>query len=450
MSDVAAAPEELTYESVHRKIYGNLTKPGLFWWVVFLVLVGGVVTWVILERYQILRGIGVTGYNNPVGWGTYLVNFVFWVGIGHAGTLISAILYLFRAQFRTAVARSAEAMTVFAVMTAGLFPLLHMGRIWVFYWLLPYPNQRFLWPNFQSPLLFDVVAVSTYFTVSLLFWFTGLIPDMAACRDSAEPGTLRKALYGLASLGWKGDADQWRHYTRAYMFFAALATPLVISVHSVVSWDFALSILAGWHSTIFPPYFVAGAIHSGFAMVIFLLIPVRKVQRLESIITIDVMEKMAKILILTGLILGYAYTYEFLVAWYTGNSFEIDAFRFRAFEYGTIPFWIMYICNAVVPMVFFIKKVRRSLFWLLVVSIFINIGMWYERYVIMITLSRDFIPYSWGTYFPSLMEFGYLFCSFCWFGMWFWLFIKFVPSVSIFEVKEHLPAPRIKEATHHG
>jgi Ni/Fe-hydrogenase subunit HybB-like protein len=438
---IPAAPEEkLTYGKVHRHVLGNMKPVDKKFFGVLGLLLLGVGVGIAAEVNQIRHGQGVNGMNNPVAWGTYLVNFVFWVGIGHAGTLISAILYLFRAEFRTAVARSAEAMTVFAVLTAGLFPLLHMGRVWIFYWLMPYPNQRQLWPNFVSPLLFDVVAVSTYLTVSILFWYTGLIPDLAAARDNAKR-SLRKIGYGWFALGWHNDNRNWRHHTRAYLFFAALATPLVISVHSVVSWDFALSLVPGWHSTVFPPYFVAGAIHSGFAMVIVLLIPLRKVQQLEQVITISVMEKMAKVLILTGMILGYAYGFEFVVAYYSGNPFEMDAFTRRALGYGMIPFWIMVSCNVFVPVLFFVRKIRRSLKWLFVIGILINVGMWYERYVIIISLSRDFIPYSWGHFFPSFNELAMMVGSFCWFFMFFWLFIRFLPTVSIAEVKEGLDPP---------
>jgi Ni/Fe-hydrogenase subunit HybB-like protein len=441
-----------TYGSVNKLILGNIQPITRTWLAVLALLVAGVVIGVIAEVRQFRYGQGVNGMNNPVMWGTYLVNFVFWVGIGHAGTLISAILFLLRAQFRTAVARSAEAMTVFAVLTAGLFPLLHMGRVWLFFWLMPYPNQRELWPNFVSPLLFDVVAVSTYLTVSVMFWYTGLIPDLAAARDRFRDNKWRHRIYGLFALGFSNSHRNWRHYTRAYLFFAAMATPLVISVHSVVSWDFSLSITPGWHSTIFPPYFVAGAIHSGFAMVITLLIPVRHYQKLQSIITKDVLEKMAKVLILTGLIMGYSYGFEFIVAWYSQNAFEVGAFSMRAGGYGAVSFWIMISCNAIFPLLFFFKKVRRSLWGLAIVSILINVGMWYERYVIIITQRRDYIPYSWGEFFPSINEFALMLGSFCWFGMFFWIFLRFLPTVSIAEVKEELAPPMKNPARggHHG
>jgi molybdopterin-containing oxidoreductase family membrane subunit len=434
---------DLTYERAHEAILGNLTRPGPFYFLVAFLLGCGVLVGALCWRYQILTGIGVGGQNNPVAWGIYLVLFVFWVGIAHSGTLISAILYLFRARFRTAVARSAEAMTVFAVTTAGFFPLIHLGRIWVVHYMIPFPNQRYLWPNFNSPLMFDMVAISTYLTVSSMFWFTGLLPDLAAVRDRSSG--LRRRIYGLFSLGWRNDQRNWRHHMRAYLFFAALATPLVISVHSVVSWDFALSVVPGWHSTIFAPYFVAGAIHSGLAMVITLLIPLRKVQRLEAIITIDIFEKLAKLIILTGLIVGYAYGFEYFIARYSGNPFEIDIFNFRAAGAFAVPFWIMVGCNALVPLLFFVKKIRRSIPWLLGVSILINVGMYYERYVIIISsVAHDFIPYAWGSYAPSPIEMGIGLGAFCWFFLLFWLFVRFLPTVAVAEIKEQLPPP-VKE-----
>lgn len=424
-----------TFERLHSTILDNVRMPGLKYAALLALLACGVGVGALCWLVQILRGIGMGGQNNPVGWGTYLVLFVFWVGIAHSGTLISAILFLFRARFRTAVARSAEAMTVFAVMTAGLFPIIHLGRVWVFHFLLPYPNQRELWPNFQSPLVFDMVAITTYLAVSSMFLYTGLIPDLAAVRDSASGW--RRRIYGLFSLGWTGEARNWLHHTRAYLFFAALATPLVISVHSVVSWDFALSIIPGWHSTIFAPYFVAGAIHQGIAMVIVLLIPLRKAQKLESIITIDIFEKLAKVVILTGLIVGYAYLFEIFIAFYTADPFEIEIFRFRAFGDFALPFWIMVVCNTMVPLLFFFKKIRRSIPCLLTMGLLINLGMFYERYVIIISsVAHDFIPYAWGSYFPSLVEFGIMLGAFCWFFLFYLLFIRFVPTVAIFEVKE--------------
>ena len=348
--------KDLNYSTVNQEIIRALSPPGrlypfiiAFWFMGMLV---GASCW----AYQIAMGLGVEGPNHPIVWGTYLVNFVFWVGIAHSGTLISAILYLFRAPWRTAIARSAEAMTVFAVMVAGLFPFIHLGRVWVVYWILPYPNQRNLWPNFQSPLVFDVIAISTYLTVSFLFWYTGLIPDLATVRDQSQG--LRRKLYGFFSLNWTGTHQQWRHYGGTVLLLAALATPLVISVHSVVSWDFALSIVPGWHSTIFAPYFVAGAIHSGLAMVLILLIPLRRIYRFENIITLDTLENIAKTIILTGLIMGYSYLTEYFIAWYSGNIAERDTFYWRMVGYYKEWFWMMIFCNSVAPLFYFFKKVR--------------------------------------------------------------------------------------------
>ena len=439
--------EPLTYASAQRLILSNTAKArhGLRYWLILALLVAGVVEGVLTERRQILVGIGQTGLNNPVAWSTYLVNFVFWIGIGHAGTLISAILYLLRARFRTAVARAAETMTVFAVITAGLFPILHLGRPWVFYWILPYPNQRHLWPDFVSPLIFDVMAVSTYMMVSIMFWYTGLIPDLASARDQSTG--LRRKVYGLLALGWRGGERNWRHYARAYLFFAAMATPLVISVHSVVSWDFALPIVPGWHSTIYPPYFVAGAIHSGFALVMMILIPLRKAHRIESIITVDVLEKMAKVLIVTGLIMSYAYVFEMLVAFYSQNPFEVQTFWFRLTGFAAPVFWPTLIFNGVAPMLFFWRRIRRATPWLFGISLLILTGMWLERFLIIITMRQDYIPYSWGGFVPSLTEWGIFLGSVCWFGMWFWIFIGFFPVVSLVELKEEIPAP-VSEAAH--
>ena len=375
------------------------------------------------------------GQNNPVAWGTYLINFVFWVGIAHSGTLISAILHLFRAGWRNPIARAAETMTVFAVCTAGIFPFIHLGRVWMVYFMLPYPNQRDLWPNFTSPLMFDVVAISTYLTVSSLFWYTGMLPDLAAIRDRSTG--LRYKIFRVLSLGWTGRLEHWRHYTRGYLFFAALATPLVISVHSVVSWDFALGIVPGWHTTIFAPYFVAGAIHSGLAMVLTLMIPLRKLFRYERIITMSVLENVAKTIILTGMIVGFAYATEFFIAWYSHNSIEIEVFRWRAAGHYKVGFWIMVICNTVIPLLFFFKRIRTRTLWLFVISIIVNIGMWYERFVIIITsVGRDFLPHAWGLYSPTLIEYGIMFGAFSLFFLMFVLFVKHMPSVSMTEMKE--------------
>jgi molybdopterin-containing oxidoreductase family membrane subunit len=428
---------ELTYATIDQTVLQTLEKPRPGYWAAVAVLAGGILLGAACWLYQIFVGIGVGGQNNPVAWGTYLINFVFWVGIAHSGTLISAILHLFRAGWRNPIARAAETMTVFAVCTAGLFPFIHLGRVWAVYYMLPYPNQRTLWPNFQSPLMFDVVAISTYLTVSSLFWYTGMLPDLATVRDRATG--LRKKVFTVISLGWTGKHEQWRHYTRGYLFFAALATPLVISVHSVVSWDFALGVVPGWHTTIFAPYFVPGAIHSGLAMVLTLMIPLRHIFHYEKIITVDVLENVAKTIILTGMIVGFAYATEFFIAWYSFNTVEIEVFRYRMLGDYRVGFWIMVVCNTIIPLLFFFKKIRTSIRWLFGLSLLVNVGMWFERFVIIITsVARDFIPHAWGLYAPTAIEFGIMIGSFCLFFFLFLLFVKHLPSVSMTEIKETL------------
>jgi molybdopterin-containing oxidoreductase family membrane subunit len=425
------------FEQIDRTVLDTLKPPSSTYWVTIGLLMVGVLAGASCWLYQIATGIGVGGQNNPVAWGTYLINFVFWVGIAHSGTLISAILHLFRAGWRNPIARAAETMTVFAVATAGLFPFIHLGRVWVVYYMIPIPTQRTLWPNFQSPLMFDVVAISTYLTVSSLFWYTGMLPDLAIIRDRASG--LRKRIFTILSLGWTGSNDQWRHYTRGYLFFAALATPLVISVHSVVSWDFALGVVPGWHTTIFAPYFVAGAIHSGLAMVITLMIPLRKIFHYESIITTDVLSSVAKTIVFTGIIVGFAYATEFFIAWYSRNPVEMDIFRYRPSGDYAVGFWIMVIFNTVIPLLFLFKRIRTTIPWLLGISILINIGMWYERFVIIISsVSHDFIPHAWGLYAPTAVEFGIMLGAFCLFFLLFLLFVKHMPSVSMTEMKETL------------
>ncbi|MBW2072938.1 MAG: polysulfide reductase NrfD [Deltaproteobacteria bacterium] len=436
---------ELSYGEIDYTVLGSLRRPSSGYWLLVGALVLGVVAGAICWAYQIAVGIGAGGQNIPVAWGTYLINFVFWVGIAHSGTLISAILHLFRAGWRNPIARAAETMTVFAVSIAGLFPFIHLGRVWLVYYMLPYPNQRNLWPNFQSPLVFDMVAISTYLTVSSLFWYTGLLPDLAVVRDRAEG--LRRKIFTVLSLGWTGKHEQWRHYTRGYLFFAALATPLVVSVHSVVSWDFALSVVPGWHSTIFAPYFVAGAIHSGLAMVLTLMIPLRKVFNFERIVTVDVLENVAKTIIFTGLIVGYAYGVEYFLAWYSSNIVEQEAFRWRAMGAYSLEFWIMVVCNSLVPLLFFIKRIRRSIAWLFGISLLVNVGMWYERFVIIIGgVAHGFIPHAWGLYRPSLIEYGIMLGSFSLFFLLFVLFVKHFPSISMTEMKETIQ----EEAAHAG
>ncbi|MBD3166422.1 hydrogenase [bacterium] len=389
--------------------------------------------------YLIWNGIGVWGVNNPVGWGWAIVNFVWWVGIGHAGTLISAILHLLRQKWRTSINRFAEAMTLFAVMCAGLFPAIHVGRIWVIYYMFPLPNQMAMWPNWRSPLLWDMFAVGTYFTVSLLFWYTGLIPDLATLRDRAKNLT-RKKIFGALSLGWRGGNRQWKHYELAYLILAGISTPLVLSVHSVVSTDFATSILPGWHTTIFPPYFVAGAIFSGFAMVITLAILARIVMpETKNYITMDHLEKMAKVIMVTGLMVGYAYSTEFFIAWYSAWEYERFAFINRAFGPFAWAYWIMITCNVLTPQIFWFKKMRQSVVVLFIASIFVNIGMWFERFVIVMTLHRDYLPSSWGYYTPTWVDIATYIGTFGLFFTLFLLFLRFVPIIAIAEVKAVLP-----------
>ena len=433
----AATP---TYADVNKDVIRPLFKPTALWTIVFLldlcVLGFGVYCW----SYQLEYGMGVAGYAPPVFWGVYITTFVFWVGIGHAGTLISAILYLFRARFRTGVYRASEAMTIFAVLSAALFPMIHVGRLWYVFFLFPYPNQRLLWPNFKSPLLWDVFAINTYLTISSVFFFVGLIPDIAAVRD-ANRGIIKK-VYNVLCLGWRGTDNQWRHYMAAYGFFAALCTPLVVSVHSVVSWDFAMAQTAGWHSTIFPPYFVAGAIFSGCAMVLTLLIPMAKLFKWEAYLTMYHFESLAKLCMLTGLILTYAYGVEHFIAWYSDNPYEWGIFVDRMVGQYDWIMWMMVLCNCTIPLVLWSKKVRTNLYALWAVSIVINIGMWFERYnIIASALAHQFDPGAWAFYKPSWVEIGILVGSFAWFFMWFLMFVKLMPSVAIAEIKEGLRPP---------
>jgi len=425
-------------------------KPPLWWTVSFAISLFFAVVLLAMLGYLFVTGLGVWGLNMPVAWGFAIVNFVFWVGIGHAGTLISAILFLFRQKWRTAINRFAEGMTIFAVICAGLFPAIHTGRPWFDYWLFPYPNQMQMWPNFRSPLMWDVFAVSTYFTVSLMFWYVGMIPDLATLRDRAKTRA-RQIVYGILALGWRGSARHWHRYERVYLLLAALATPLVLSVHSVVSFDFAVSQLPGWHATIFPPYFVAGAIFSGFAMVLTLLIPIRKAFGLENIVTVRHLDNMAKILLATGLMVGYAYGIEFFTAWYSGNHFEAFTFYNRALGPYAWAYWIMVFCNVVVPQVLWFKKARTTPWILMVTSILVNVGMWFERFVITVTsLSRDFLPSSWGYYKPTWVDLLTLAGSFGLFFTLFLLFIRFLPMIAMAEVKSVMPQAGLERGPHRG
>jgi Ni/Fe-hydrogenase subunit HybB-like protein len=437
-SGKSSNPSAIDYkDQLERDILHALKKPTPLYWTGLALAVGLVIWGAISWTIQIRTGLGVAGLNNPIGWGTYITNFVFWVGIAHSGTLISAILFLFRAKFRSRFNRSAEAMTVFAVMTAGLFPLIHLGRVWFFYWLFPYPNQRYLWVNFRSPLIWDVFAVSTYFTVSAIFFYVGMIPDLAIIRRLKEG--IGKRIYSILSMGWVGTIKQWRHYNQLYKFLAALATPLVISVHSVVSWDFAMSIIPGWHTTIFAPYFVAGAIFSGCAMVITLVVPMRKMFRLEKHITVDHFDKLARLLLFTSLIVGYAYIVEYTLAFWSGNVFEEGQFIFRVTGDYAFFYWLMITCNVILPLTLFVKKLRRNISYLFVLSLFVNLGMWFERFnIIVMSLAHDFDPYNFGFYSPSIVELGITFGSFGWFFMFFLIFAKTLPILSITELKEEV------------
>ena len=430
-----------TYAEVNRDILATLGVPGKRYLALLTLCLGLVALGGGCWAYLVHTGMGVTGLNNPVGWGVLITTFVFWVGIGHAGTLISAILYLLRVPWRTAIFRAAEASTIFAVATAGLFPLIHLGRLWVLYYIMPYPNGRQLWPNFRSPLVWDVLAISTYLTVSAIFFFVGLVPDIAAVRDRERNPVLR-FVWTIASLGWMGTGRQWRHYMGAYVLFAGLATPLVISVHSVVSWDFAMSVIPGWHTTIFAPYFVAGAILSGLAMVFTIVIPLRRVFRVEHLIRMYHLEGMAKLLLFTALIVGYAYGVEFFIAWYSGNVFEVSIFAYRPFgDYGWI-FWGMVSCNVLLPCLFFFRRVRTSIAGLFLVSLAVNFGMWFERFNIIVTsLSHDFMPHAWGLYSPTWVEYGILAGSFGWFFLLYLTFVKVLPALSVAEIKESMPPP---------
>jgi molybdopterin-containing oxidoreductase family membrane subunit len=385
----------------------------------------------------IARGIGMWGNNIPVGWAFGIINFVWWIGIGHAGTLISAILLLFQQKWRTSINRFAEAMTLFAVMQAGIYPILHTGRPWFAYWMIPYPSTNSIWPQFKSPLMWDVFAVSTYFTTSLLFWYIGLIPDLASLRDSSTSRRARVA-YGIFALGWRGSARHWHHYKIAYLLLAGLATPLVLSVHTIVSWDFALSILPGWHTTIFPPYFVAGAVFSGFAMVLTLMIPARRYMGLKHVITARHLEAMAKVMLCTGLIVTYGYLMEHFAAWYSGNPYEQYVFfvtRPRG-PYAWAYFTQMF-CNVIVPQMYWFRWARRNVWTLWVGAVLVNVGMWFERFNIIVTsLHQDFIPSNWAMYYPTWVDFSLLFGTICFFGTLFLLFLKFLPAVAVSEVKE--------------
>ncbi len=386
--------------------------------------------------HLVTQGVGIWGNNNTEAWAWPITNFVFWIGIGHAGTLISAVLFLMRQKWRTSINRAAEAMTIFAVICAMLFPIFHTGRPWLaFYWLLPLPNDMGIWPQFRSPLMWDVFAVSTYGTVSVLFWYMGLVPDFATLRDRAQT-KIRTIVYGALALGWRGSARQWHRYERAYLIMAALATPLVLSVHSVVSFDFAVSQVSGWHTTIFPPYFVAGAIFSGFAMVLTLMVPVRSIFGLKDILKASHIEAMCKIILATGSMVGFAYATEMFVAWYSGNPWEQFTFLNRATGPMAWAYWTMVSCNVIAPQFFWFKKFRTNPYLILAVCIAVNIGMWFERFVIIVSsLGRTFLPSSWNLFHPTFWDIATFAGSFGLFFTLFLLFIRYLPAVAMFEVK---------------
>ena len=427
-----------------------------WWWAAFVPSFLIMVVCFAMVIYLMSTGVGVWGLMIPVAWAWDITNFVFWIGIGHAGTLISAILFLLRQKWRTSINRAAEAMTIFAVMCAGIFPLIHIGRIWLGWWLLPLPNANSIWPQFRSPLLWDVFAVSTYFTVSLLFWYMGLIPDLAVMRDRAK-SKIRQVLYGLGALGWTGSNRHWSNYEKAYLLLAGLSTPLVLSVHSIVSFDFAVSQLPGWHTTIFPPYFVAGAIFSGFGMVLTLMLPMRIICHLEEIITVRHIELMGKVILGTGSMVGYAYGMEFFIAWYGGNPYELYAFKNRAFGDYWWAYWTMVSCNVVCPQLFWFRGVRRNMIIVFIISIFVNIGMWFERFVIIVTsLHRDYMPSNWAYYSPTWVDIWQFIGTFGLFLTLFLLFMRFLPAIAIGEVKgvtpqadPHHPLGGAKAGGHH-
>ena len=452
---LVAEPERLpiiepghTFGSVSDKISSVVltrrTPKG--WWLGFGI---GFVLVVVLAQTLanlLLRGTGIWGVTNPVGWGFDIINFVWWIGIGHAGTLISAILLLLRQEWRTSINRFAEAMTLFAVACAAMYPLFHTGRPWLaIYWLFPYPNTMDIWPQFRSPLIWDVFAVSTYGTVSLLFWFVGLIPDLATLRDRSQK-RIPRFIYGMLAMGWRGSARHWSRYETAYLLLAGLSTPLVLSVHTIVSFDFAVGLIPGWHATIFPPYFVAGAIFAGFAMVLILAIPIRAFYGLEDFITMRHLDNMAKIILVTGLIVAYGYTMEAFFGWYSANPYEsyMISNRMRG-PYATI-YWLLIACNVLAPQAFWFKSMRSSVPALFIVSVIVSFGMWFERFIIVVTsLHRDFLPSSWGMYYPTKWDFGMFFGTIGLFVSLLFLFLRFLPMISIFEMRTILPQAEVKE-----
>ncbi len=434
---------KLSYSEIDTDVLRATGRPAPWYFLVLLILGAGILIAAGLWLYQVKYGMGAANIHQPVDWGVYIANFVFWVGLAHSGTLISAILFLVRAKFRDSVSRATEAMTIIAIITAGLFPMVHLGRFWVLYYLVPYPSQRQLWPNFVSPLVWDVLAVSTYLTVSVIFFYVGLIPDLAAFRDKCTVSLGRDhwktRFYRLLSTGWSGAGGAWRHYGRSYLYFAALATPLVISVHSVVSWDFAMSLLKGWHSTIFAPYFVAGAIHSGLAMALVLLVPMRRVLNLKEIIRLDHLDAVARTILVTTGIMGYSYVVEPLVAWYSGDKFDIQHMVWRGVG-GIAPiYWSLFLFNVFIPLLFVFRSFRRNVYWLFWIGIAVVLGMWLERAMIVPSATaHDFMPHNWTWYFPNLIEGGITVGSFCFFFFFYLTFAKTLPVVPLSDLKSQI------------
>jgi molybdopterin-containing oxidoreductase family membrane subunit len=442
------------YKSITDKLVALvLTKnTPLAWFVTAAIGFSLVMGLMVAITYLLFKGVGIWGTNIPVGWAFPIINFVWWIGIGHAGTLISAILLLFKQDWRTSINRFAEAMTLFAVLCAAIFPVIHTGRPWLAaYWLFPYPNAMTLWPNFRSPLIWDVFAVSTYGLVSLIFWFTGLIPDMATFRDKSTHPVLKK-VYGMLAMGWRGSARHWSRYENAYLILAGLSTPLVLSVHTVVSFDFASSVIPGWHATIFPPYFVAGAIYAGFAMVLTLTIPLRALYNLKDFITMRHVENMAKVMLVTGLIVVYGYMSEAFFGWYSGNEYERFMIKNRIYYGPYAPsYWMLLLCNFIVPQLMWSKKLRNNVVAVFIVCMFINVGMWLERFVIIVTsLHRDFMPSSWEMYYPTFWDYLTLAGTIGLFVTLIFVFVRVLPLISIFEMRTLLPEATPKHTPEGG
>jgi molybdopterin-containing oxidoreductase family membrane subunit len=441
-----------TYSTITEKISNIvLRRPISLGWVLGFLFVFSLMNLLLFAlSYLFVKGTGIWGINIPIGWGFAIINFVWWIGIGHAGTLISAILALLRQSWRNSINRFAEAMTLFAVACAGIFPLAHTGRPWLAYWMFPYPNTMNYWPNFRSPLIWDVFAVSTYFTISLVFWFVGLLPDLASLRDRAQH-PITRGIYGILAMGWRGSARHWHRYESAYILLAGLATPLVLSVHTVVSFDFAVGIVPGWHTTIFPPYFVAGAIYSGFAMVLCLAIPIRSIYGLEDFITMRHLENSGKVMLATGLIVAYGYGIEAFMGWYSGNRY--DSFLMWNRLHGPYAFWYhaLLVCNIFIPQVLWLKKFRTSTFWLFVISLIVLVGMWLERFVIIVvSLQRDFLNSSWGMYYPTKWDWMTFVGTIGLFLTAMWLFVRILPMISISELRTLLPEAHVREEAEVG